>query len=113
MRGSPTSSPPIGHGVALAPTLGKCFDPPVGIGQTATLTVPVTNNSSAPLTAVSLSDTLPVGLAVVNPADATTTCGGAVSAEPGGDCVTLSGATVSADGRCTVRRPWSPQRWAP
>ncbi|MGB5199150.1 MAG: hypothetical protein WBR56_04545 [Sedimenticolaceae bacterium] len=91
--------------VIQEPTLAKSFAPTtVGIGQRTTLTVTVTNNSDQELTGLSLTDTLPVGLAVFAAPDATTTCaGGAVSAVAGDNEIDLSGATVPANGSCSFQ----------
>ena len=91
--------------VIQEPTLAKSFAPTtVGVGQRTTLTVTVTNNSDQELTGLSLTDTLPVGLAVYAAPDATTTCaGGVVSAVAGDNEIYLSGATVPANGSCSFQ----------
>ncbi|PCM43531.1 SdrD B-like domain-containing protein [Marinobacter sp. ANT_B65] len=84
-------------------------------GAPATMTLTLLNWSAQPLTDVSLTDNLPVGtngtqMRVASPNNASTTCGGVVSALPGSDQVVLSGATVPARadlgigsaGRCTL-----------
>ena len=92
-------------GVAETPTITKSFDPPVvNVGQSTTLIVLMTNNANTPLTGVSLTDTLPPGLAVFNPANTSTTCaGGTVATQPGSSQITLSGGTVPANGSCSFR----------
>ena len=85
-----------------SPDVIKTFSPKqVTIGQATKLTVTVKNPASFPLTVVSLTDNLPVGMAVYKDANAATTCtGGNVTATAGGSTVTLTGATVPANGAC-------------
>ena len=95
--------------VPPTPTLSKAFSPTVidqnGV-STLTITLSNPNLSIAALTAP-LTDTLPTGVFIANPPNASTTCGGsgAVSATAGGTTVTLP-ATRSipggAPGTCTV-----------
>ena len=91
--------------VVNVPTIAKAFNPSaVRVGQNSTLTVTITNNASVPLTGVSLTDTLPVGVAVyATPAASTTCSGGVVSALAGDNEISLSGATIPASGSCTFR----------
>ncbi|XAH23732.1 IPTL-CTERM sorting domain-containing protein [Xylophilus sp. GW821-FHT01B05] len=88
-----------------APTIAKQFAPTtVTVGQSSLLTVTITNPASVALTGVSLTDNLPPGLAVFNPANTSTSCvGGAVTALPGSAKVTLNGASVPANGNCQFR----------
>ncbi|MES9942758.1 MAG: hypothetical protein ABW104_16635 [Candidatus Thiodiazotropha sp. 6PLUC2] len=89
--------------VILEPTIAKSFAPAtVSTGERTTLTVTVTNNSAVALTGTSLTDTLPVGVAVYSaPTTATTCADGAVAATAGDNEITLSGATIPASGSCT------------
>lgn len=91
--------------VVNVPTIAKAFSPSaVRVGQNSTLTVTITNNAGVPLTGVSLTDTLPVGVAVfATPAASTTCAGGVVSALAGDNEISLSGATIPASGSCTFR----------
>ena len=91
--------------VVNAPTVAKVFSPSsVRVGQNSTLTVTITNNAGVPLTGVSLTDTLPVGVSVyATPAASTTCSGGVVSALAGDNEISLSGATIPASGSCTFR----------
>ncbi len=88
------------------PTLSKSFNPASVVANTpstATLTLDNTNASADTLTAA-LTDTLPSGLVVANPANASTTCpGGSVTATAGAGSFSLaSGAQIPASGSCTV-----------
>jgi hypothetical protein len=90
----------------VAPTLSKAFSPAsvtVDTASTLTLTLGNTNASALSLTAA-LTDTLPSGLVVSNPASAATTCpSGSVTATAGSGSVTLaSGTQIPANGSCTV-----------
>lgn len=91
--------------VVPGPGIAKSFTTsPVRVGQTSELVVTVTNNANVALTSVALTDNLPPNVAVANPANTATTCtGGSVTALPGAAKVSLSGATVPANGSCTFR----------
>ena len=97
-------------------TVNKSFSPSSAFeGTISQLTLVFTNLSAQPITAASITDTLPlVGgqqLVIANPATASTTCvGGSVTAVPGASTVSLSGATIparagngtGASGTCTL-----------
>ncbi|MBK1644967.1 hypothetical protein CKO25_09955, partial [Thiocapsa imhoffii] len=90
--------------VVESPTLAKAFAEPFrNPGQPNRLTVTINNNDpSLTLTNVALTDTLPAGLAIANPANAATTCGnGQVIASPGEAFMRLIGATLPANSSCT------------
>lgn len=85
-------------------------------GTAATMTIELVNLSAQPLTSVSLTDNLPTGsngtpMLVASPNNASSTCGGIITAVPGSDQVVLTGATVPARaggglgdaGRCRLR----------
>lgn len=69
-------------------------------GTIATLTVTLSNLSANPLSSVSLADTFPTDgtgqLQVASPANASTTCGGTVTAIPGTSSLALNGGAVPA-----------------
>ena len=69
-------------------------------GTIATLSVTLANISANPLTNVTLSDTFPIDgtgqLQVASPANASTTCGGTITAVAGTSSLALNGATVPA-----------------
>lgn len=88
-------------------TIGKVFNPGSAFeGTVSVLTLTLTNISALPVTSATFTDTLPLStgtpqrqMIVASPADASTTCvGGTVTAVPGSNAVTLSGATIPARG---------------
>jgi hypothetical protein len=89
------------------PTLSKAFSPStINPGGTSTLTVSLFNSNPTVATLTSaLVDTLPTGVVVAPVPNATTTCGGGVTAVAvaGGNTVSLPvGRTIQATGSCTV-----------
>lgn len=101
----PTNSNPASADlyVVALPTVAKAFSPTaVSAGASSTLTVTVSNGAGVALTGVSLTDNLPAGMAIANPATPVTTCSNAVvNASPGGATLGISGATIPAGGSCT------------
>ncbi|HEX5394654.1 MAG TPA: SdrD B-like domain-containing protein [Rhodocyclaceae bacterium] len=72
-------------------------------GTPATLTIRLRNPNSAALTAAAFNDVLPDGLVIATTPNASTDCvSGSVFAQPSGTSVRLSGATIPANGACTV-----------
>jgi uncharacterized repeat protein (TIGR01451 family) len=100
-RGTPTT----------APTLGKGFSPfTINMGGVSTLTITLSNPGTSVATLTTpLIDTLPTGVKIASTPNASTTCGGIVSATAGGPNVTLSsGSTIPAaigitPGTCIVK----------
>ncbi len=87
------------------PTFAKTFTPDsIGLNGVSTLSFLVDNAASI-IAAGSLafSDNLPAGLVVANPANASSTCGGTVTATPGAGVVSLSGGSVGAGATCLVQ----------
>jgi uncharacterized repeat protein (TIGR01451 family) len=93
--------------------VSKQFTPDtITAGGYSTITITLTNRNTFPLTGVNLTDPLPnTGsrqLRVRSPANASTTCvGGTLTATPGSDTVTLTGAQIlaqvgSVPGTCTI-----------
>ncbi|MEW6677640.1 MAG: SdrD B-like domain-containing protein [Pseudomonadota bacterium] len=81
----------------------KAFSPagPLSEGTVSRMTITLSNYSANPLTAVSISDTLPLAgsaqMQVANPANAATTCGaGTITAVAGSSSISLNGGTVPA-----------------
>lgn len=80
-------------------------------GAPSVAQIELTNNNFSPLAGLTFTDTLPAGLRVADPANATTTCGGSVSANPGDASFSLSGGSLPAragtspfsPGQCSVR----------
>lgn len=104
--------------VGSALTIGKNFNPASAAeGTVSLLTLTLTNISSQAITNARFTDTLPVGstglqLVVADPASATTTCQNAtLTAVPGSNSISLTGATVparaangtGANGSCQVQ----------
>lgn len=88
------------------PVFDKSFAPDsVGTAVPSTLTFTIDNSaSSLPASDLAFTDTLPSGVEVADPADASATCsGGTLTATPGTSAVTYSGGTVSAGATCTVQ----------
>lgn len=99
-------------------TAAKAFNPagPLSEGTVTRMTITLSNFSVNPMTAVSISDTLPISgtvqMKVANPANAATTCGAAtVTATAGTTSVALNGGTIparanvgaGAAGTCTLQ----------
>ena len=92
-----------GGGGSVAPTLAKSFSPTaITSGGTSTLTLMLSNSNAIDLTAVAVNDSYPVAIINATPANASTTCGGTLTAVDGGADVDLSGATIPSSGNCTV-----------
>lgn len=80
-------------------------------GTPSVVQIELTNNNFSALSSLAFTDTLPAGLRVADPANATSTCGGSVSASPGGTAFSLSGGALPAragtspfaPGQCSVR----------
>lgn len=91
---------------APAPGFSKSFAPATVLqGGVTTLTFTVDNTAAmVPASNLSFVDSLPSGMVIADPADASTTCtGGTLTADPGGDSITYSGGTVAAGASCTVQ----------
>ncbi|MDH4226694.1 MAG: DUF11 domain-containing protein [Deltaproteobacteria bacterium] len=86
------------------PAATKAFSPAsIGVNETSTLTITLTNSNAANITGAAFTDTYPANLVnAATPAGSTTCAGGTVTAVAGGGSVSLSGATIPASGSCTV-----------
>lgn len=97
-----------GCGNPVKPTISKSFFPnPVAVNGNSTLTFTLTNTNGTQLTGAKFTDTLPSGLEVASPANASTTCTGSPSWAPTAGATTLSfgqttGGNIPASGSCTV-----------
>ena len=90
------TNPPAGSGM----TTGVASS---AAGTAATLTIRLQNPNTIDVTQATFVDTLPQGMAVADPTNASTTCpGGVPSAAPSGTSVRLTGATVPAGASCTL-----------
>ncbi len=88
-----------------APVFTKTFAPnPVVIVATSTLTFTIDNASNAAAaTSLDFTDTLPTGMVVASPPNASTTCtGGTLTAVSGAGDISYTGGTVSAFASCSV-----------
>ncbi|MEM9555606.1 MAG: IPTL-CTERM sorting domain-containing protein [Acidobacteriota bacterium] len=88
------------------PTFAKAFAPTtIAAGGVSTLTLTIDNTAAANAAmALDVTDTLPAGLEVATPPNASTTCaGGTVTAVAGSDTVSYTGGTVAAGATCTVQ----------
>ena len=84
------------------PSFVKSLDPgTIGPGSTTILTYTISNATASPIGGLTFSETLPAGVTLATPAQATTDCTGIVSAAGGGDTVSLTDAFVGA-GSCFV-----------
>lgn len=92
------------------PTGSKTYAPTTGIaGDPATLSIVLTNpNSGSTLPLTTFTDTLPAGMIVATPANATVACtgtgavNGSLAAAPGDGAVVLTGGTIGRGGACTL-----------
>ncbi len=86
----------------LAPTLAKAFNPAtIDEGGVSTLTITLSNPGSTVATmSAPLVDTLPSGVVVEG--NASTTCGGTLTAVAGSSTVDLTGGSIPASGSCTL-----------
>ncbi|HWU99195.1 MAG TPA: SdrD B-like domain-containing protein [Oxalicibacterium sp.] len=86
-------------------TATKGFSPAsVSSGGKSTVTIRLTNSSNLALTNVQLTDPLPTGMTVADPAHAYSTCSGntSVTATPGANSVSLTGANIAGGGNCAL-----------
>ncbi len=89
-----------------APGFSKGFAPnTISVGGISTLTFTIDNSGSGlPATALAFSDSLPAGMLVANPANASTDCtGGTLTAIPGASSLSYAGGSVAAMVTCTAQ----------
>jgi uncharacterized repeat protein (TIGR01451 family) len=88
-------------GSAIA--IGKSFNPGSAFeGTVSVLTITLSNNTTQPVTGAAFSDQLPTDsdlvtgaqLMIAAPADASTSCGGTLTAVPGTSLISLAGGTI-------------------
>jgi uncharacterized repeat protein (TIGR01451 family) len=89
--------------VIVPPVISKSFGAgTVDLYASVSLSFNITNPNPVALTGVAFTDTLPVGLLVANPANLIGSCGGGtISAGPGSNMISLTGATLPAGGSCS------------
>jgi uncharacterized repeat protein (TIGR01451 family) len=107
-QGATNAAPASADLTVVAPpvTITKAFAPaqinPHGTSQLS-ITISNTATGAIALTAMALTDSLPAGVNVASPADASTTCGtGTVDAKPGDTNLALAGGSVGAGASCTI-----------
>jgi uncharacterized repeat protein (TIGR01451 family) len=89
---------------ALAPC-SKSFNPTaVSSGGKSTVTIRLVNSGALALTGVALTDPLPSGMVLANPANAYSSCSGATSitATAGAATVSLAGASIAGSSSCDL-----------
>ena len=90
----------------VLPLFSKAFGPDqIVAGGTSTLVFTIDNSGSTlDATDLNFTDTLPAGMTVASPANASTTCsGGTLTAATGTDEIAYSGGTVPASSSCTLQ----------
>lgn len=87
----------------LPPSFTKTFVPStIGVGSVSTLRFDIDNSDPGPATLLDFTDTLPAGVTIASPANASTTCGGVLTAPDGGGTITFTDGAVSGPSACTV-----------
>lgn len=83
----------------------KSFTPTsVSEGGMSTVIVRLNNIGPLPITGISVTDPLPVGMVLANPVNASTTCAGSTSftAVAGDGSINMSGADIAGNGSCDM-----------
>jgi large repetitive protein len=96
-----SASASITFNSALSAT--KTFSPAaMSAGGKSTVTVRLNNTGALALTGLGVTDPLPSGMLLANPANAYTTCAGSttLTATPGANSASLSGASIAGGGNC-------------
>jgi uncharacterized repeat protein (TIGR01451 family) len=89
---------------AQAPSFTLSLSPAtVGIGSCAELTFEVQNSSAIAVNDLAFILNLPDGVALSNPANAISDCGGVFVALDGGNTIALNGGAVDANSTCSAR----------
>ena len=86
------------------PTFSKSFAPnTIGMASVTTLTFNITNADPVnPVTDLAFTDTLPAAVRIAAPANATSTCGGTLTAPDRTNTISLSDGGVGAGGTCAI-----------
>ncbi len=88
---------------AQLPDLSKSFSPStVGPGAVSTLQLEISNSGALALRNLAVVDNLPAGMTIANPANASSSCLGTLSATAGGTSISLSGGGVGAASNCMI-----------
>ena len=96
-----------GTAIADPPGFAKQFIPDtIGPGSVSTLTFTITNPTATPLTGIGFTDSLPDGVFIADPANASITCHPIVnevlSAPEGGSTITLTDLDLAGNGVCVI-----------
>lgn len=93
----------ISNEIAFPAVSSKAFSPAIIFdGDESTVTIVVENPSrGVDLTDFGMTDTFPSGMLVSSTPNATSSCGGTITASPGSDSFTVSGINVPAGSSCT------------
>ncbi|MCP4663082.1 MAG: IPTL-CTERM sorting domain-containing protein [bacterium] len=117
MKNSSPLSPPFRSAILLAalalaataanaqPTFTKLFGPDtIGPGSVSTLTFTITGIDPVnPVSDLAFTDNLPAGVTIATPANATSLCGGTLSAPDGGGTIDFSGGGIGpAPSACLI-----------
>lgn len=86
------------------PAFTKTFVPDtIGPGSVSTLRFDITNDNPVdPVSDLDFVDNLPAGVTIATPANATSSCGGTLSAPDGGGTITLSNGVLGVSSVCTI-----------
>jgi uncharacterized repeat protein (TIGR01451 family) len=90
---------------ALGLDVVKGFQPSTVFGGTSsTMSIELINPNNVPLTGLALTDNMPTGMFIANPANLDVgTCGGIINAAPGDTSFTYSGGYLPANAHCVLR----------
>lgn len=84
-------------GVQTGARITKAFSPSTIVsGATSTLTLTISNYNASTLTPITVADSLPTGMVVAPIPNASTTCGGVVTASAGAGSVSLANGSLPA-----------------
>ncbi len=89
--------------IAFPSVASKVFNPTtINIGETATVTIQLDNPANGvTLTNLSLNDSFPAGMIISNTPNASSSCGGTITATPGNGVFNVSGINLPAGSSCT------------
>ncbi len=84
-------------------SVSMAFEPTaIRAGGVSTLSYTLSNGALIEATSVSLSDTLPAGMAPASDPDASTSCSGALTAPAGGNTISFTGGVLAAGETCMI-----------
>ncbi len=91
-------------GAYAQPTFNASFSPStIGPGSSSTLTYTIDNTGGPGISNIDFSNTLPAGVVIATPAEASFTCdSGTLSAPDGGSMITFTDGTLAPNSVCTV-----------